>query len=403
MRSTDLDELRDIREFATQRQQQYIDAVLEAGNQSKAAELLQINRRTLERGLESARKFAAKKGYAPGQWQGGTAPGFSMRKVTTHHKLNPNTNEFELNQYWGRQHEDEVSAVEAIQEWIEDHKALIEPIPAITPNRPTRRDLLNLYTFTDCHVGMLASLNETGNEWDLEIARETLLSAFEEMISTAPDASKCIINQLGDFFHADSLAPVTPTSGHVVDAAARFKDYVRVGIEILTYMIDTACRHHDEVEVLMAEGNHDIATSYVVGELLKERYRNNPQVKVMNNDKPYYATIFGKTLLGFHHGHLTKKDKLPAFFAQEFRQLWGQTEHAHIHCGHYHHLDEKEDNGATVLQHPTLTAADAYSARYGYHSLQRAMRITYHREYTGEYDRRYISPEMFRSNRVDVE
>ena len=30
---------------------------------------------------------------------------------------------------------------------------------------------------------------------------------------------------------------------------------------------------------------------------------------------PYYAIEWGKTLLGFHHGHLRKNEQLPALFA----------------------------------------------------------------------------------------
>lgn len=101
----------------------------------------------------------------------------------------------------------------------------------------------------------------------------------------------------------------------------------------------------------------------------------------------------GETMLGFHHGHLKKNDALPLLFAAQFPRMWGGTTRRYVHCGHWHHVSEKEHSGLTVIQHPTLAARDAYAARGGYHADRKVSAITYHAQH-GEVARNTVVPEM---------
>jgi hypothetical protein len=98
-------------------------------------------------------------------------------------------------------------------------------------------------------------------------------------------------------------------------------------------------------------------------------------------------------MLAFHHGHLKKNDQLPILFAAQFPKIWGATEKRYAHCGHRHHVEEKEHSGLTVIQHPTLAARDAYAARGGWIADRSVRAITYHAEF-GEVGRNVITPEM---------
>jgi hypothetical protein len=92
---------------------------------------------------------------------------------------------------------------------------------------------------------------------------------------------------------------------------------------------------------------------------------------------PYYVYQHGKTMLGFHHGHLKKKEGLPLLFAAQFPEVWGQTTYRVVHTGHQHHEDLKEHAGIRVHQHPTLAARDAHSSRGGWISERQAPCLTY--------------------------
>ena len=274
-------------------------------------------------------------------------------------------------------------------------RAAAENIPRVGPIAAPAivdDDLATLYTLTDCHVGMLAWGRETGEPWDLNIAEATLTDALIRMVDAAPASAVGIVNQLGDFLHFDSMMPVTPTSGHILDADSRYQKVVEVAVRILRRVVEYALTKHREVRVYMHEGNHDMTGSIWLRVLFSALYENNPRVTVERSPQPYVTFQWGKTLLGFHHGHLAKKQSLPLLFAAKFPKQWGDTTKRYIHVGHQHHVDEKEHPGVKVIQHPTLAAADAYSARGGWFSERQAAQITYHKE-RGEFSRSIFLPE----------
>lgn len=275
-------------------------------------------------------------------------------------------------------------------------EALSAKLPRTAPVQcvsDTHSELATVYTLTDAHVGALAWHKEGGADWDLEIAEETLLGCFQHMIASSPNSELGIVNQLGDFLHWDGLEAVTPTSRHLLDADGRFEKVVQVAIRVLRRIVDMALAKHTRVHVVMAEGNHDIASSVWLRIMFSALYENEPRVTVETSPLPYYHLEWGKTLLAFHHGHLKKNDQLPLLIATQFAEAWGRTSKRYCHTGHRHHLEEKEHSGMIVFQHPTLAAKDAYAARGGWHALRSATAVTYHKAF-GEVSRSTASPDM---------
>lgn len=376
-----------LKEFATPRQIEYIDAVTEHGSHALAAAALGINKSAIGEGLRAVEKKAARNGYAPNHFEGGVAPGYLMGKVTV--QRGPAG----VERTWERQSPDAQAVQEAMRAAVDALKEELVRLAPIPRPAGTMNALLNLYTLTDCHVGMLAWRKEGGEDWDLKIAEKVLSGCFEQMVEQAPPAEFCVVNQLGDFLHYDGLMPVTPTSGHIVDAEGRFSKMVGAAIRILRRIVDLALLKHETVFVVMAEGNHDLASSVWLRLMFKALYEDEPRVVVIDSELPYYALVHGKTMLGFHHGHLKKPSQFASVFAAQFPEMWGATKYRYAHAGHMHHLHEKEDFGMTVTQHRTLAARDAYAARGAWFANRSATAITYHREY-GEVARTTICPEM---------
>lgn len=275
--------------------------------------------------------------------------------------------------------------------------ALAEGMPRAKPagklKKVTNDQLCTLYTLTDCHVGMKAWAPETGADWDLDIAERVLTGAVKYLVDTSPASATGVINQLGDFLHFDSLAPVTPTSGHLLDADSRYSKVVAVATRILRFAIDYALTKHKRVVVVMAEGNHDMASSVWLRHLFGLLYENEPRVEVINSELPYYVYLHGSVMLCFHHGHLKKNDQLPLLFAAQYPREWGTTTKRYCHTGHLHHAEEKEHSGMTVVQHPTIASRDAYAARYGWMAESRMRSIIYHQAH-GEAGTITVTPEM---------
>ena len=380
---------KDLYQFATVRQLEFLEAIEKYGSNSKASVALGVGRRVVDKSITALRKKAAKQGYSPEHGMTHLVPdGYIVKGVSTYYN-----NEGKLSGQWVKSSIDEEKQKEIQKAAIE---ALSEDIPRMTPIvliKGTHDHLCNVYVLTDSHVGMLAWKKEGGADWDLKIAEATLIGCFEQMILNSPRSKTCVISQLGDFLHYDSLSPVTPTNHHVLDADGRYGKMVKTAIRILRHVIDFALHHHEEVVVLMAEGNHDPASSVWLRAMFQALYENETRITVIDSELPYYIHQHGETMLAFHHGHLKKNDQLPILFAAQFPKVWGSTTKRYCHTGHRHHVEEREHSGMTVIQHATLAARDAYAARGGWISERQVTSITYSNKF-GQVARNTVTPEM---------
>ena len=287
-----------------------------------------------------------------------------------------------------RQHEMMMAAVAAMGEDL-------PRVAMVPPPKPSHAELLNCYVVTDYHLGMLSWGEETGEDYDLKIAEDQLVAWFAAAISTSPDAEIGVLAQLGDYLHWDGLDAVTPASKHLLDADTRFQKLVRVAIRVTRQVVDMLLSKHQHVHVIMAEGNHDTASSIWLREWFAVIYENEPRITVDRSPDPYYCVEHGQTSLFFHHGHKVRPAGVSDVFVAKFRHVFGRTKHSFAHLGHLHHVDIKENNLMIVEQHRTLAASDAYASRGGWMSGRDAKVITYHKDY-GEVGRVTINSDMLR-------
>lgn len=373
----------------TDRQKQAIEAYERLGSASKAAIELNCNRRGIDKMIKRIKRLAALQGYSPDHDMTRTVPdGFTVKGVSTYYNKDGKPTG-----QWVKSRADDDRRAEIIKEAF---AAMAEELPRLEPIRYVgigNDALLNQYTITDFHLGMLAWHKEGGADWDIKIAEKTLIDCFKYMVQSSPNAKTGFICQLGDFLHSDGLMPVTPTSGHVLDQDGRFSKIVQSAIKLLRGVVDIALTKHEQVYVLMAEGNHDLASSIWLRVMFQALYENEPRVTVIDSELPYYTHRHGNTMLAFHHGHLSRNDSLPLLFASQYPEIWGATKKRYCHTGHRHHVEEKEHSGMTVIQHATLAARDAYAARGGWISERQAQSITYHSEF-GKVATNTVTPEM---------
>ena len=361
--------------------------VSEYGSITEAARIIGMNRETLQSRVNRARE-AIKTGTLDPDIADRVPEGFSAKGVSTLYDAEGN-----VRAQWVKTSVDAEKARAAQEAAIEAMAADIPRVAPVAAPDATLGHLLTLYTFTDYHVGMLAWHKEGGDDWDLQIAEKMGASAMAALVDGAPHSDEAIVNIQGDFLHFDGLLPITPTHGHVLDADSRFGKVVDVAIRLIRQLVRQSLEKHRHTTLLIAEGNHDVTASLWLRKLFAALYEQEPRVTVHDSELPYYAIPWGSNLIGFHHGHLRKNDQLPALFAAQFRELWGQSKRAYIHTGHRHHKEVREHPGAEVHQHPTLAARDAYAARGGWWSERKITAITYHTTH-GEVATNTVTPEM---------
>lgn len=375
-------------EFCTVRQLEVVQAIEKAGSIRGGARALGVDYSAAHQNLTLAKKKAAQQLPAMHDYTKRVPDGFGLKGISQYIDKDG-----KVAGQWVKSTADQQRQAEIQKAAFE---ALSEELPRMKPStcpENVSKSLCNVYTLTDSHVGMLAWHKEGGADWDLSIAEQTLTGCFSAMISASPKAQTCVVAQLGDWLHYDGLLPITPAHGNVLDADGRFSKMVQVAVRILRRVVDMALAKHEKVIVLMAEGNHDIASSVWLRVMFKALYENEPRIQVIESELPYYTYQHGNTMLAWHHGHMQKNDQLPILFAAQFPKVWGATEKRYCHTGHRHHVEEKEHSGMTVIQHPTLAARDAYAARGGWIAERQVTSITYSDKF-GQVARNTVTPEM---------
>lgn len=378
-----------LKEWATPRQCEYIDAVNKYGSINAASRQLKIPHQNISEKIRAIKKRAALAGYSPDHDMTRIVPSpFMVKGVSTYYNKDGKPSG-----QWVKSSLDNDKHQQMMLDAIEAMKDDIPRVSLMSPPPLGNDNLCNCYVITDYHMGMLAWDEETGNNWDIKIAEDLLVKWFQQAISQAPDSNHAVFAQLSDFLHFDGMDAVTPASKHLLDVDSRFSKLVRSAIRVLRIVIDMLLAKHQSLHIIMADANHDPVSQIWLREWFSVLYENEPRVTVDKSPNPYNAYEFGRTALFFHHGHKRNVSNISNVFASQFRELYGRTKYAYAHLGHLHHIDIKENNLMIVEQHRTLAANDAYGARGGYLSGRDAKVITYHRQY-GEVSRLTINSDM---------
>lgn len=359
-------------------QKQLLDVLNTGLTVSDAAIQLGIGERHARRMLQKTRANAARQGYAPSHDMTNTVPdGFVVSGVSTYYN-----DEGKPTGQWvkSRLSEDHKLKIlhDAISDAVEDFKGLAKPtkIPKSAPD-----DIIVAIPIGDPHIGLYAWREEAGEDFDLSIARKDLLSAANQVISTAPAAETCLICNLGDFFHADNQSNQTSRSKHQLDVDSRWAKVLQLGCMLMVDVIKLALKKHPNVEVINAIGNHDDHSSVMLAAFLDAYFSNEPRVTIQPTTSKFHYFSFGKTLIGVTHGDTVKHADLGALMATDKPEEWGATEHRYWYVGHIHHSSKTELRGCTVESFRTLAAKDAWHAAKGYRSGRDLNAIVLHKEF----------------------
>jgi hypothetical protein len=345
-----------------------------------------------ERALWTRKAKLARQGWSPEHDMTKTVPdGFLIRGTSTLYD-----EEGKAKLQWVKTSMDHERQEQIMREVVSAMTEEVKPVEAVKPPKHTLDKLLNCYVITDYHLGAKAWGEETGADWDMGIAENLLVEWFGAAIAQAPDSAVGVFAQLGDFLHYDGLQAITPTSGHLLDADTRFQKIIRVAIAAIRRITAMLLLKHERVILLMAEGNHDIASSMWLRELFAALYSDEPRIEVITRPDPYYCIEHGQTSLFFHHGHKKKLEQLETVFVAKFREIYGRTKYSYAHTGHLHHNIMLERNTMQLEQHRTLAAPDSHASRGGWVSGRDAKVITYHSE-RGDVGRIIVSVDMIGS------
>jgi len=372
-----------IKEWATPRQIECIDALLKHGTIQAAANAMRVHQSAVVRRIQAAERRATLQGFSPVHDMTRPAPSpFVVKGVSTYYN-----DEGKVAGQWVKTKLDGNLAEQAIRDFIaslvEDAKGLSR---LVAPPKHASADLLNVFPLGDPHFGMYAWAAEAGEDFDTEIAEKVTFAAVDRLVASAPAADTAIILPLGDLLHADDTRNRTPQSGYALDVDTRYQRVIQIALKALKRSIYRALEKHKKVVVRIVGGNHDPHSSFAVSLSLAEYFSNNSRVTVDLSPSLFWFYRFGKVLIGSTHGDKAKGQDLLGVMAADRSEDWGQTKFRYWYTGHIHNFTGKELPGVVLESFRTLAPKDAWHAGMGYRAGRDAYCITHHKDF-GEIER----------------
>ena len=382
-----------LREFCeTQIQKETLEAYIKHGGYTTTGSALGKSRDTVRDCIKAIEKRAAKCGVTESHDNSDLVPeGYEVQGTTTLRRSEEGLQWVKVNQT--RQEE-----IRRTEEIINSMGAIAEnykPLKEVAKPKKTDNSILTIYPMGDPHLGMYAWADETGEDFDCDIAEKGLREAMAHLVNKTPPSETAIILNLGDFFHSDNQNNRTARAGNALDVDTRWARVLDIGMQLMMDCVYMALEKHKNVIVKNNIGNHDDHTSQALSLAMKYTFKNNPRVTIADAEKAFFVYEFGRNSIYSTHGHMIKPNKMQGVISNYFPELWGRTEHRLCLLGHFHHEDRKEDNGLVTEIFNTLAAQDAWHYASGYKSKRNMKALVLHREY-GEIERyTYNIPRVF--------
>jgi hypothetical protein len=331
-----------LKDFATDRQKEYIDAVNSTGSIRQAAILLNIPRTSVQDGLKKVKRKAAIQGYAPDNDLKQIIP---EPYIATGHSTLYKDGKPVIQ--WVKTKLDNQAYLELIKEAVTDFVCDIPALNVINAPLDYQTDIIPWIQIGDAHLGMLAHAAEIGENFDLKIAETEICAAIGILIDELPNCERLVINDLGDFTHYENFSATTESSGHALDYDTRFPKMITVYSRVMRFIVEKALSKAQNVDVIVNQGNHSRTNDIWMAELLRVAYGHTKRVNVLNNDNVFIAYRMGNTLVMTHHSDKCKPSMLANVMTSDFRRDFGETEHHYIDIGHVHH-------GMVMKEHPSI-------------------------------------------------
>jgi hypothetical protein len=366
----------------TQRQKEIVEACIEHGSQRKAALALGIGGRSVEKHIQLIKYRTDTPREMLGTLDLPVKKPLAIKGTST--LYDAETGEAKI--AWVKTDLDKNAQLENLQEAFTNAIEIYKPLEKIPAPKRTSKDLLTVIPLGDPHIGMYAWKEEVGEDFDCDIAEKNLRSAVKYILEKTPPSDKCLLLNLGDFFHSDNQSNRTARAGNALDVDTRWARVLQIGITLMIDCINLALARHKQVIVKNNIGNHDDHTSQVLAICLQHVFQKNKRVTIASPPDPFFALEFGKNSVFSTHSHMVKPNKMAEVVANYYPELWGKTTHRVAYLGHWHHEQRIENAGLVVEICNTLASSDAWHHASGYRSNRNIKAIVLHKE-EGEVER----------------
>lgn len=250
----------------------------------------------------------------------------------------------------------------------------VDDIKNVAPHRArisyssdeNKQSVMAEINLSDLHAGKRAWKQETGEEYNLDIARERLMRTASELFEHVRpyNVESIVVSLCGDMVNADGPEGKT-TRGTPQDMSGLYLETFRATRDMLVDAIRLFTTIAP-VKVIIVAGNHDKYTTYLLADMLEAIFWNDENVAVDNMPMPRKYHVYGDNLIGF--AHRPDYRKLPGLMVVEMPVAWGKTTHHEFHAGHFHKEEVRVDTvyGVVIRTVPALSASDEWHIEAGF-------------------------------------
>lgn len=222
----------------------------------------------------------------------------------------------------------------------------------------------------DLHYGKYATEEETGADYDRDVAENRAHEAVDQVLTQA--ARTAHIEEIhavcgtSDFLHIDQDSPPRTTAGTPQDADGTIGEIIAGGQALAVELIDKM-RAVAPTKVHYAPGNHDRVASQWMHSFLQAHFSGAAGVTFTEDRRTRQYWEYGVTKGCFFHGDVRKSQlkELGNTIAREH----GFGEYTMAISGHKHFRKADDKSGLLMHQTPSLSGSDRWHDRNLYTGL----------------------------------
>ena len=334
---------------------QFLERLSIASSMTAYGEEIGKSRHSIARTLKRIRKNAAKFGYRSDDPAASTVMDQPIKGKSRLIKHDPPREDGTVLE-WVKTKAEEETLIEAYKQVLEGFA-----MPAVPPkkfDKEVKGESLPILNLADAHLGILAY--EDGKRWGLEDSKELLQKAILKLVTSMQPAKEGLFINHGDLTHTDGMIAQTPKNKNSLDVSDLYFPCVRAATEVVCFAIDLMLTKIQNVTVIMSRGNHDEQTAFHINEALKQRYRLEPRVKILDNDEPHVCYSWKDNFIVATHGDAASNDRAYQYITTRWAKECGDHKYVYVVKGHTHHMVQESIGNMFFETFSTLTKSDAY-------------------------------------------
>lgn len=235
----------------------------------------------------------------------------------------------------------------------------------------------------DIHIGKLASVFESGEAYNNQIAVRRVLEGVRGVLSKSNgfNIDKILFIGGNDILHIDTPKRTT-TSGTPQDTDGmwytNFLIAKKLYVDVLEILLSVA-----DVHFTFNPSNHDYTNGFFLADVIQTYFKDckNITFDCDISHRKYYK--YHNNLIGTTHGDGAKMQDLPLLMAHESKD-WSSVKHRYIYTHHVHHKTAKDFAGVTVESLRSPSGTDSWHHRNGFSGAPKAVEGFIHSKDNGQ-------------------